>query len=119
VLDPQLSGAERRASLAHELVHDERGGGCDWPGMPQQWSAVIAGEEARVDRIVAQRLIPRAHLAAYVAARLDADGQVTTADVALAFDVPHELAETALSDAGAGAGRFVQPADLGSQSERL
>ena len=98
VMDPRLDTVERRAWLAHELVHDERGGGCAWPDMPTQWAAVVAREEAAVERIVARRLIPRTELAAFVATQVDIEGHVTAAAVADRFEVPLALAELALRD---------------------
>ncbi len=50
LLDHSLSRVERRCALAHEIVHLERGGGsCD---------PCRVREEAIVDRIVAERLVP-------------------------------------------------------------
>ena len=96
VLDPILSAPERTAWLAHELVHDERGGGCDWPGMPSQWSAVVAREEAQVERIVATRLVPPAELADFVTAQLAAGEAVTVDIVAERFEVAPSVAEAAI-----------------------
>lgn len=62
VIDPVLSQVERRCALAHELVHDERGGGCDGEHMPESWTAVVSREEQRVDDIAVERLIPPAEL---------------------------------------------------------
>ncbi len=49
--------------MAHELVHDERGGGVTAAGMPREWGPVVAREERRVDAEVARRLLPVAERA--------------------------------------------------------
>ncbi len=89
VLSPRLSSVERRVALAHELVHLERGGGIDLPGMPPGWAAVVAREEAAVDDEVARRLVPRGALRA-----LGPDIGLTEAAELLA--VTAELIERAL-----------------------
>lgn len=58
VLDPGLTQAERRCALAHELVHDERGGGCDAEYMPVSWGVVARREERIVDDVAVHRLVP-------------------------------------------------------------
>lgn len=121
VVDPRLGPVERRAYLAHELVHDERGGGCDFEGMPPQWLAVVAREEARVERIVAERLVPATELRAFIASRLDTEGAVATADVAIHFEVPDSVAAAAmmaltLENSDADALTLVQPPDLCGES---
>lgn len=103
VIDPALDRPARRAALAHELVHDERGGGADHPGMPEGWAAVVAGDERAVDRIVARRLVPATALANLVAQLVDVDGGVTAGAVAEAFEVPEAVAITALELFVAGA----------------
>ncbi|HEY4377323.1 MAG TPA: hypothetical protein VGM93_09200, partial [Acidimicrobiales bacterium] len=45
VLDPALDRRARRCALAHELIHDERGGGCDAVEVPASWEPVAAREE--------------------------------------------------------------------------
>src|SRR3954453_10260337 len=57
VVDIELDPDERNAVLAHELVHDERGGGIDAAYMPPGWDAVVAREEDLVEREVARRLV--------------------------------------------------------------
>lgn len=89
ILDPALPRRERNAALAHELVHDERGGIPD--GAPQH---LVAKEEAAVDRIVTRRLVPPDQLAEFVTRRLTV-GPVTAADIADEFDVPHQIAADA------------------------
>jgi hypothetical protein len=82
--------------LAHELVHDERGGGADLPGMPSSWGDVVTRDEKTVDDEVARRLVPVDQLARFVAARCSLGEGGTAQDVADEFDVPVELAARAL-----------------------
>jgi hypothetical protein len=96
VLDDRLLRRERLCVLAHELVHDERGGAVSYVGQPDAWQAVARREELRIDREVARRLVPRAQLARWVGARLDADLPVTAEDVAEEFDVARWVALEAL-----------------------
>lgn len=51
IIDPALGERERTAALAHELVHDERGGGVTG-------DSATARDEAAVEREVARRLVP-------------------------------------------------------------
>ena len=95
-IDPRLRRVERRCVLAHELVHDERRGGCDAPYMPPSWRAVVAREENWVDDAVADRLVPSDELAALCASRVEARLEVTAADVADHFDVTPDVAARAL-----------------------
>lgn len=63
------AGRSGRVALAHELVHDERGGGCPCPAdAPPGWGVVARREEARVEATVAARLVPLDELARYVEA---------------------------------------------------
>lgn len=90
-----LDRRERNAVLAHELVHEERGGGIDHPGMPAGWQAIVAREELIVDREAARRLIPTDELAAFIAARVSI-GPVTVEELADEFDVPTWLVRVRL-----------------------
>lgn len=92
VLDWRLPRRERRAVLAHELVHDERGIPCP-PDVPP---ALTQREERTVERIVAIRLVPPEELRQLVD-RIEGLDQAVTVDlVADEFDVPHDVAERAL-----------------------
>lgn len=82
--------------MAHELVHDERGGGCHRADLPAHMRPEVAREERRVDDIVAARLVPLDDLEAFVAATVDAGDAVTAGDVAEAFEVPFEVADRAV-----------------------
>jgi hypothetical protein len=96
VLDRGLLQVERRCVLAHELVHDERGGGCDLPGMPDTWRPVVVREERWVDDEVARRLVPQRELLEFCVARAEVQGSLTSAEVAAEFDVTEQVAERAL-----------------------
>lgn len=93
LLDAALSATERRAVLAHELVHLERGS-CRYEGSPASWDAVVAKEERMVDRTVAERLVPLGELRDFAAARAEVEA-VTAHDVAEAFGVPIWVAREA------------------------
>jgi hypothetical protein len=95
-LDSRLTRRQRAHTLGHELVHDERGGGCDVDGMPPQWRAEIVKEERRVEREVARRLVPPDELRALIRARLEAEIPVAVRDVAEEFDTTPEVAREAL-----------------------
>lgn len=96
-LHEDLDRVERNAVLCHELIHEERGGGIDHPGMPAGWSAVVAREELLVDREVAARLIPEDELVEFVRSR-GSVGPVTVAEVAEEFDVPEWVARDRFVD---------------------
>lgn len=87
-----LNKSWRRAVLAHELVHDEDGGGCVLEGMPETWRAIAQREEQRVWDEVARWLLP-------LPAIVEMDTWARTNElpleqwhVAEAFDVPEFLA---------------------------
>lgn len=91
-LDVDLSPVERRAVLAHELIHDERGILFTTSTPP----ALIDKEESYVRDETARRLVPTDLLWDFVEWRR-ADGQdVTWRDVADEFEVPREVAERAV-----------------------
>lgn len=95
-LDYRADRVRRRCLLAHELVHDERHGGCSAPYMPPSWEAVVAREENWVNNTVADRLVPPDELAALCAGRADAGLEVTAVDVAEYFDITPAVAVRAL-----------------------
>ena len=96
----RLSRRERAAALAHELVHDElaHGGGAAGAAgaAPRSWDAVVAREEARIDREVARRCVDPDALATFVARRVDLGEPVEPCDVADWFDVAEWVALRAL-----------------------
>jgi hypothetical protein len=96
-IDPRAARVERRCLLAHELVHDERQGGCHADWMPPAWLAVVMRDEATVDNLVADRLVPPDELAAFCARVSDLGMGVTPTDVASEFDVTEEVAKRALA----------------------
>lgn len=87
VLEVTLDRRTRRAVLAHELVHAERGVG--WPAAS---AATMQLEEERVWRAALDRLAPPAEVRRFVAARSSV-GPVTVADLADEFDLPADAAE--------------------------
>lgn len=91
-LDVRLNRPERHATLAHELVHDERGILYD-PSTPD---ALVEVEEREVEREVARRLVPADLLAEMVGQRLSLGEAIASWEVAEAFDVPHHVAVLAM-----------------------
>ena len=87
---PRASRRERRALLAHELVHAERG-----VGYPAASTATMEREEAIVRRETALRLVPLLELDDLVARRSEVE-PITAALVAEEFDVPEDVAREAL-----------------------
>lgn len=96
VINSRLGRRQRNAVLAHELIHDERGGGCDAPGMPDSWQPVVARDEAAVDDEVARRLVPLDELGSFCRAEVTLGHGVSASDVAEYFDVPEEVAARAV-----------------------
>lgn len=89
---------EERSVIAHELAHHRRGG-IDWPGMPDDWGAVVAREEWLTDRDAARMLIPEPELSAWVEERLvDETVGIGPRDVADAFGVTERIAVAALEN---------------------
>lgn len=86
-LDPRASRRERRCTLAHELVHEERGIAYG-PATPRP---LVQLEERTVTRIAVGRLVPAAELAE-LAASVD---QLAAWEVADHFDVDHATARAA------------------------
>lgn len=91
-LDSRLDAMSRRAVLAHELVHDERGilYTDDTP------LGLIRKEEALVDAETCRRLVPLDELDTLVRHVVADGGQVTWREVSDWFDVPRDVAERAL-----------------------
>lgn len=83
-LDHRLDRRQRNATLAHELVHDERG-----IGAPAAPAALMEREEWIVRRITAERLIPADELAE-LAAQADLE-PVELWQIAEHFDVPEDV----------------------------
>jgi Zn-dependent peptidase ImmA (M78 family) len=89
-IDAAAPRRQRRALLAHELVHVERG-----VGYPAATAATMEREEAIVRRVVAVRLVPLDALSELVARRSDVE-PITEVLVAEEFDVPEDIAREAL-----------------------
>lgn len=101
LLDCDLDDRQLEAVLAHELVHDERGGGCASKGMPPSWNAVVAREEHHVEREVADWLVPADELVDFIRRHATAEEiGVTVWEVAEHFEVPDYVAERALRELG-------------------
>ncbi|HEX7134778.1 MAG TPA: ImmA/IrrE family metallo-endopeptidase [Iamia sp.] len=96
LISAALTPAEKLAALAHELAHDDCEGGCHHPGLPDRLRAVVARDEARVDRVAADRILPLAWLASWVDRQVAADRPVTAAGAAEELDVADWVAELQL-----------------------
>lgn len=81
---------QRRALLAHELIHVERG-----IGYPAATPATMQREEAIVRRETAQRLVPQSELMDLIE-RLEGIEPVTATLVGEEFDVPEDVAIEAM-----------------------
>ena len=92
VLHDALDRRERRVALGHELVHDER----DLLYDTTTPDAIVEKEEAIVERILADRLVPPAELERFLRRSTSVGDAVTARDVADEFDVTIELARHAL-----------------------
>lgn len=92
VIDARLDQRQRRATLAHELVHDERGllYTEDTP------IGIVRKEEAIVEAETARRLVPLEELDQLVRTAVLNDGCVTWREVADWFEVPRDVAEHAM-----------------------
>lgn len=101
-LDARLDRRSRCATLGHELVHDERGGGCDVEGMPPGWQAIVARDEQAVEAEVARRLVPLDELGEYIHRRVSSDMTVCVPDVVEEFDTTPEVAREALHQIARG-----------------
>jgi hypothetical protein len=96
VIDPALGRRQRKAALAHELIHDEWGGGCEYKGMLPTWHPVVSRDENRVHDEVARRLVPLDELKAFCRRHSDLGEAVEAWEVAEHFDVPDAVAARAL-----------------------
>lgn len=92
-LSAGLDQVQRRATLAHELVHDERG------LLPHDCpSAIRVKDEHAVRAEVARRLVPPTQLVDFVTGRAELGEPVTVIEVAAEFEVPERVAEVACRD---------------------
>lgn len=95
LIDPTLIGPARRDALAHELIHHDRGGGAHGAGW-ERFRPDRIREERRVNRIVAERLIPTMHLQHFCDQQADLGHGVGPAEVMAEFEVSRAVAEQAL-----------------------
>lgn len=93
VLATWLDRRARRCTLAHELVHDERG--LTTSRMP---AALVAKEESAVEREVARRMVPRDELLTMIESATELGEGLGVAEVVEAFDVDEDVARRALDD---------------------
>jgi hypothetical protein len=91
-LEARLDRRARRAALAHELVHDERGLLFD-ANTP---AGLVQTEERSVQAEVIRRLVPPDALGVLLARCAEGHRSVECADVANEFDVPASIALAAL-----------------------
>lgn len=99
LLSSLLDQVERSITLAHELIHLDRGGGCP-SGLPGMlWDPVTAREEAAVDSAVATDLLPADRFDAWIAAEVALDHQVDALLVSIEWAVPTRIAVLALAAA--------------------
>ena len=98
VLDRRLTQAERKAALAHELLHLERGSTSNCRNIRGALSVEVVREENRIHRKVALRLVPLEELGRMVDRVADLGHGVTSADVAEEFEVPQVVASQALRE---------------------
>lgn len=94
ILDRQLSQAERRCVITHELIHDERGTHCH-AMQADAWDIVVTREELRVHDEAVGRLVPPPRLVAFCRGISDFLA-VEPHQVADEFHVTVEYAERAL-----------------------
>lgn len=91
-IDSRLTQCERRAVLAHELVHEER----DILFDDDTPLGIIRKEEAWVEAETTRRLVPIDELDLLVRQAVLDDQSVSWRDVADWFDVPRDVAEMAM-----------------------
>jgi Zn-dependent peptidase ImmA (M78 family) len=95
-VDRNLPEAEREAVIAHELAHHERGGSGHRADAPPSWRVVVAREEERVDRLVAERLAPDPVVQRVVRRLGDLGEAVTAEGVADELGVARSVAHRSL-----------------------
>lgn len=93
VIDARLDQRQRRATLAHELVHDERG----IFFTDHTPVGIVRKEEALVRAETTRRLVPLDELDHLVRTAIVSDACVSWREVADWFDVPRDVAEDAMA----------------------
>lgn len=96
LIDDQLDGPDRHDTLAHELVHVERGA-LPQP-IPRRLEHLVAREERCCWDIVADRVIPPAVLAAWCDRQTALGHAVGVNEVVDEFGVSRRVAEVALEN---------------------
>lgn len=96
LIDSRMHRRDRNAVLAHELIHDEREGGCRSAAMPDTWHPIVVRDENTVNREVARRLVPPADLEEFIQGMCDIHLGVGIDEVTEYFDVPRWVARIAL-----------------------
>lgn len=96
LISATLSPEDKVAALAHELAHDDCQGGCHHPGLPEPLRALVARDEARVDRVAADRILPLHWLATWVDHQVANDQPVTATDAAEELGIAHWVTELQL-----------------------
>lgn len=97
LISRHLNEPEKNAALAHELGHHASRGGCHHPGMPTLLRPLVARDEARVDRVAADSLLPLPRLAAWVDAEVAAHRPVGATEAVTEFQVARWVAKTQLA----------------------
>lgn len=95
LIDPRLSEVEQRCRLAHELVHLERGSSLRCSGQ-QRDGVLVPQEELRVDRTVADWLVPAQHLVPLIRQLVRSGTGVDATIVCEEFLVTRPIAKLAL-----------------------
>jgi hypothetical protein len=101
-LDCGLDERQQRATLTHELVHDD----LDLLYDDDTPVPLVAKMEALVEDETARRLVPPTELDRYVRERIRNGGAVTWRDVAEWFDVPRDVCEAAFKQLLARTNRY-------------
>ncbi len=96
ILDVDLTSAQRRCALAHELEHLRRGDSLRIHDHIDE--VTIIREENAVDRAVVGRLVPRAELRRFIDRQIELGIGVSPVEVAEEFNVTLKLAAMALRD---------------------
>lgn len=95
-LDANLGQNERCWTLAHELIHISRGGSCKRTPGATFWEAMTVKEEAHVNAVACDLVVPPRLLAVEVERALTLDEDPDLAEVADRFWVPKAVARYAL-----------------------
>lgn len=95
-LDGNLTQNERSWTLAHELIHISRGGGCKRLPGTSFWETMTDQEEAQVNAVACDLIVPPRLLATEVERALTLDEDPSVDDLADRFWVPQAVVKLAL-----------------------